>query len=899
MSRRRCVGSCPTEMTDATVLIHQQVHGYKFGHELLAYNTRLERDDQDVVDRLSDLAGPLEPGEEFAPYLTCYPLPSGTAYVVGRTWQDLAAPRAGCVLTRSLIIPMLAWSEGSCLATTLAMLAHPPGKEIECELPVYAVDSHQSMLLPPLTGAPYLELAEALFLEQRRSIVVFDLPDAQTAAVRLLGAIWPGLRRTFSICTRACSPRHIAGKTFDLLFAPATSRVNFGRWEDRRIDGAALSYTVRHRWTEDIAARVFSAPIPYTLEAKTQDLFGADSGDESALRLSLLWTDLLRRSESSPFAVLGLLDIVDLLNKSHAVHEFPAVEAALERSLMLAADSYAASEFFDFILAFLGKFPKKLPAKKLLRRVRQLVAVAAADQAAAVEFLHRIDIKQSELPVILAAGLGDGLARHIEQNRLDLYDFRGEMALALIIYSRPFSRALVRSLESRRAQNELDALAKSLDTKNADIKARARRHLIPNITDALSLSVLKALLDGAPVATLLQATRSLWRANKLSLPEFDQVLLGNAASAGATLTMRAFLLDLPSSESADRMIVYSLSLNTESFDWIGEVSIPYSRKSQWVIDLLTNSSDGDLKRMPGGLADVVLNYVNDRTGSLGASEQAARIVILAAPSLRTVLTVAKRLVREVDRERACELASVVLSRLLKESSGVPAEVALYYLNNFAPLVQVRDLLLWVTPTSSPVDRLSDNLLLIVKADREVREQIQYRIDILTERIADRSGNILRADAIAAWASLIEGAGQINSVSQFQAASDALKYAFDRKQAQVSALVAASFPIVYAHIANDVETPSSLSLFSFLDWDRCQALRSELVDVYMRSHWPPQELVLIADRVGQLVEIVDNLLRRYKGSRYFENILARLDDLPPDIRETLEEIDVRRQRRFGI
>src|SRR5258707_11114863 len=89
--------------------IDQQIHGYKSGHQLMAASRRLSRPDQDLVDRLSDMAGQLRPSETFKPYLTIYPLPSGNDCVIARTWQDLDAHRSGCVRTRSLIVPMGQW----------------------------------------------------------------------------------------------------------------------------------------------------------------------------------------------------------------------------------------------------------------------------------------------------------------------------------------------------------------------------------------------------------------------------------------------------------------------------------------------------------------------------------------------------------------------------------------------------------------------------------------------------------------------------------------------------------------------------------------------------------------------------------------------------------------------
>src|SRR5256885_11935031 len=52
------------------------------------------------------------PRSTLFPYTTLFrSLPSGRFYVVAMTWQDVNAPRAGCVLTRSLLVPMGAWGD--------------------------------------------------------------------------------------------------------------------------------------------------------------------------------------------------------------------------------------------------------------------------------------------------------------------------------------------------------------------------------------------------------------------------------------------------------------------------------------------------------------------------------------------------------------------------------------------------------------------------------------------------------------------------------------------------------------------------------------------------------------------------------------------------------------------
>ena len=89
--------------------VHQQIHGYASGHRYLSGSIRLPSKDQDTVDRLSDLSGSLGPGEVPPPYLTAYPLEGASMYALAKTWYDEEAPRIGCVLTHTLLIPLQDW----------------------------------------------------------------------------------------------------------------------------------------------------------------------------------------------------------------------------------------------------------------------------------------------------------------------------------------------------------------------------------------------------------------------------------------------------------------------------------------------------------------------------------------------------------------------------------------------------------------------------------------------------------------------------------------------------------------------------------------------------------------------------------------------------------------------
>jgi hypothetical protein len=291
--------------------VEQQCHGYKNGHQMLAASLRLSRSDQDVVDRLSDISGPLRPGEVFAPYLSAYPLPSKQHYVIAKTWQDLKAPRAGCVLTRSLLIDMPTWGSLD-YPSSLIDLLHPIDKTVPS---AGSIDfKTNSIPLEPVKTGRVVSLVEALFLEDRNPIVMFDEPEAELISQRLVSALWPALRQSFSLCTLALSPRSIGGRSFDLMFSTKDAKSRFAQWQGRVFDSLSGFTRVdppRHRWSSTTTEHIFIDDPPSLVSLDALGILGAsESADEASLRLALLWNELLEKAETSPTAILGLLDIL-------------------------------------------------------------------------------------------------------------------------------------------------------------------------------------------------------------------------------------------------------------------------------------------------------------------------------------------------------------------------------------------------------------------------------------------------------------------------------------------------------------------------------------------------------------------------------------------------------------
>ncbi len=201
-------------------MIHQCLHGYQNGHELLASSLTLTREQRSILGQVTDLSGPA-PVEGFDGYISAFPVP-GELYVLTKTWYALELPRPGCVWTHSLLLNaeiVETWD-----LQELARLWRRPS--LDQGFNSYGEPISTMSTGSALSGVPIglLEtIVEATYAnaELRICVLAESSEVVQNAFLALWNQQWPQLRRTFSFTTGMLGT---AARAFDLQAIPTKNR---------------------------------------------------------------------------------------------------------------------------------------------------------------------------------------------------------------------------------------------------------------------------------------------------------------------------------------------------------------------------------------------------------------------------------------------------------------------------------------------------------------------------------------------------------------------------------------------------------------------------------------------------------------------------------------------------
>jgi hypothetical protein len=198
--------------------LHQALHGYGDGHQLLSSSLGLTRDQQWQLLVMSDLSGPsFRTG--FDSYLTGYPLLTGGFYCLARTWFAPELPRPGCVWTHTILISETDVAQIHDFRSILSHFRRPLSDQ---DIQSYKEPIHHTFSISQRYDCDQDVGGVLLYLlygsPSRRVILTSESsrPYEETV-IALFGQQWPRLRRNFRFCTGALAIRDV---DFDLAVAP-------------------------------------------------------------------------------------------------------------------------------------------------------------------------------------------------------------------------------------------------------------------------------------------------------------------------------------------------------------------------------------------------------------------------------------------------------------------------------------------------------------------------------------------------------------------------------------------------------------------------------------------------------------------------------------------------------
>ena len=848
------------------------MHGYRNGHQLLSSSVRLGIEDQDAVDYLSDLSGSLRPGERFGAYISAYPLPSGEYFAMAKTKQDMLAPRSGCVLTRTLLLPMDYWCDTASPTSIARILDDGIGHR--------ALRVRNNVEYPPVVSSknPIIEeLVEALFLEKRQAIVVFEPADADAIALRILAALWPVMRGSFSVCTYALAPRTLLGRPFDLVFAPKSVQARFARWEGRRIDGARTHVADRNRWAYVLAERVLQNQKPHLVSAESACVFGSD-GDDTAdrrLRLALLWEVLREQVDRSPKAVLGLIDIANSIpSESHA---WTILQPIVAQCIHAAAHSLGTTASWDFFATLVRKLEQTIDTIDSVVLGRALFSAARE--------LARRDWKTALASVIVETrfdiGYGIDIVRGVSATISIDSTVEMTRALGAIPSYRLLPVALLTDdlLERMFLITDPDAdaelirnLTDGIRNLASDILNRAMVRLLRLIRGDQHVAVLGAILSHATAAgRVVLAVRVVWHRASCRTPTVGEVLCAAAETSGCRHEARRAFVGVSSDEQTERCVARLLKLEECDVEWLLEDSRLSGRRERLLVGLIDGASDSDLERVLAGeqrTASVVRLFVRDLRRYWRA---ALRVVDLPGITARDYIEFGLRILDVASGAARKTLAHSLTVRILTDLALRRADVQKLTVEMIATDVDIASVLDAVFALDSGGRQVTRALAAFEQLDPVIYEAILGHVKRVIKLVARRRDFDLSLEGSAALARLIERTKQRDPHTYLELCSLILPYAMASRRRPASQIVVVTFPALYDELRGGRSISWFGDVFEFLDWDRCKVARNELVRAFMESNWPPADLGITAYRAGDLKRILKRVLKSAKGLAYVDRI----------------------------
>lgn len=899
--------------------VHQLLHGYRGGHGQIAGSIKLPGRDSDLITRLSDLSGSLSSGLQIEPYLTVYPLPSRQFFAIARTWPDLEAPRAGCVLTHTLLIPTDAWATLHDVRSIDSLFRNPHASpDYNFADPVYlrARSSHatpQDIKLDLLRARAFVS---RYFGQGLRPIVWFNASEPEEYLWRLLEHLWPKLRSSFSSCTFSLQQRVLHDRPFDLLFAPSIVYARFTKLSpDQLIEPTAerkVPSSDIEPWSEYWARAFFSANPGLPTNESELPIWSELSEDPTAVRKLSLVHELRLRAAQSPTAGVGAMDVVESLAHD-ATTAVPLKELIVKDAIDATIMASSAEDALTSLKLIEDRLHRESFRNIAVEAYRSLSHAASQVTFREPEIAMRLSAswltdRHMETRSAFADGILEGLinAANSFPSRLENLRFHSDIAVELLRLRPDFAskyleiggetaprvlaswlstdidlatlrqvrQSLIRSLKIYdqelfptllRDVSETETIA-TLNALSERSDGFADQHIRRVVADRISLIHPQLVREwGSKIYRWSPGTAFIVAsAYGHSKQGFETLLQGNEFTGTRQADVLATLLcsqDFGDPYWLRELMAHDVRILKTLLLYKGEssddIECALSKVLNEVSDLFLASSDELLSSIRSFEGRPIHRQLSD-----AAARSAVALYIAEGrdtAALREFIA-SSNCTRWLEGISASQLGSL----LVRSCSGgtAPVERALKWVSNAPNALYAR------RPQVLP--ELCDVLLSRVR--QFAPADAQYPLIQIVRRSGVLPGFELR---------------QVLSAKM-------LRFCLDNVQLSLSALVVETFRDVYMEAIkeNDRRPSFFASLFAAYDWDKGKDLRITLIDSFLRSEWAPGDLAMAASNAGILRKVFKRLSRKQGGESYIRSMQADLARRnTPDIKVVRNDLGV--------
>ena len=876
----------------ATIVELQQLwHGYRRGHELLASSTGLTQEDLDEVARLSDLSG-LQIVDKTPPHVTCYPLPSRKYFAIAKTWIDESAQRQGCVVTHTLLVPMDAWSNGLSASAVAENFAKPTSRE-SATLASLRVRLPTSGSLGEIAHPPgLLDFCEKFFVRGVAAVVwpidAHRAYEAEATLLRVLDVLWRSRKREFTASSYCLQPRKFAGSPFALAFVPggaigrfsATAKEMVVNPQSEFIPGVAGD----RQWK---LLRYFVNLVEtgnHELSDRMLNLLDLIPSTPDAMAKVALLEDLCRRSIGNPVASIAAVDVIGALA--------PAAGAAVEHKRWIVANAIESctAQADATTVEFLSVLELRL-RRGAFRHVADLRRRNKAELQRAVELnlesALSVATKLKPAPTALLAAIGDCIGRlKSPGNVISRFAEESERAFYRMVALRPV--VFVAYLDDQTAtQLDRDIAIKTVEAHSVLMspwhRARLYRALSGSVVALGSDPLLTGVLFFAREHEVTRIIGALNEDHLVGVTEIPRRLYD-------FLRQRAeFAIKVLKESGVRTNVVARLwgGLISESvLDVLHFNSVEFSHAETRAISVSEYLSALRVRSNPHVASYFVIELLGRPMWQSMVSNRIIRDLIESASFADVVASQDSYVLQSAYRYKECRMlagpiTSGALFNDLVGDSGLPSDLLphiLTFLEQEATAT-VRETLRdcpWRSASSAACWGVFSRITpaLVRRNEPTVLDFMKFCIDV--------TKGSLDSSSVSYWVNVLRG----TSGSRFSlpAMQESLNFALQSGRQPVGPILMMAFAPVYQALPKPKSKPRRKGFLDLLILptppDRRKDLRNRLVDSYVQSLWPPEDLATIAYRCGFLDKCFRRLMA-YGHNGYLERIqeglLACSDD----------------------